>query len=781
MFISVVIPTHNRLHLLREAIETIRRQNFTDWELVVFDNASADPIVAHVRGLRDDRVRCVRSEEFLPVTSSWNRAIDLARGEYVVLLGDDDGLTPRYFECLQVIIEKFNKPDLVYNNIYQFWHPGVAPWEPSGYLIDVRHGFFFTGRTEPFLLSAEDARHAASGSINLRINFSFNSQAFVYKRSFLTQLAADGPIYRSPFPDFYIANVALVRSKSTVVVPEPLAIAGVSKASIGFTIYNGQDDRGAALLNTDLENDPVYKQVESHILPGPAYNSNFVVAMEYVVQALPELREHVDFRRYRRVQMFTVLEGQIRGEPVGAVWPAMRGRLSPLERIWAACVREIIRRTHHSGAIHQRLLPWVKQAVSLSGSDPQVRHCGKHDFSRVTDLYEVLESGEPLAKLEGPFMGAKTRDLMSDPQSTPVLKEHSANSVIFYPEVKTSLKSSVVISKRQLSPSLVSRIRKAYQLGMEEFKGYGESGWQGINSLSRDLHDCLMHNGDAELTAMLETPGDTNLFYGFDTLYRGVKLTESTMGYLPLYTFDSFVRLAEAVKAQRIWNPEYGDPFPSGRANPGPENLEKLLHSIDLRIGTKLDFPNPFQDEAGLATERGIACYRSPHAVYQAWRVSQLATAQSAPRVLEIGAGMGRTAYYAKVMGVSNYTIVDLPMTNVAQALFLGQVLGQEAIWLPGDPAESQAGRIKIVPPAWFSVTDEHFNVVLNADSLTEMDRKHAAAYVKKISCEPCLFLSINHENNAFTVNELCAESSLISRHPYWLRKGYVEELYAFR
>src|SRR5438094_6813362 len=132
MHFSVVIPTHNRLHLLRDALETIRRQSYSDWEVVVFDNASRDPIREHVISLNDERIRYARSEKFLPVTSSWNEAISRATGEYVVLLGDDDGLVPHYFNRLKEIIDIFNTPEVVYNNIYQFWHPGVAPWEPLG-------------------------------------------------------------------------------------------------------------------------------------------------------------------------------------------------------------------------------------------------------------------------------------------------------------------------------------------------------------------------------------------------------------------------------------------------------------------------------------------------------------------------------------------------------------------------------------------------------------------------------------------------------------------------
>lgn len=393
MRFSIVIPTHNRLHLLRDAIETVRRQDFADWELVVFDNASTDPIGEHVASLADDRIRYARSDDFLPVTSSWNEAMRRARGEYVLLLGDDDGLTPNYFRRMDAIISQFHEPEVVYNNIYQFWHPGVAPWEPLGHVIEVRHGFFFKGRDQPFLLAEQDARQAVLGSIRLRINFSFNSQALLYKQSFLEKLCSDGPIYRSPFPDYYIANVALMRSRSTVIVPEPLAIAGVSKASFGFTMYNGKESEGEAMLNTKLETDPVYQSTKQRLLPGPAYNTNFVIAMEYVARALPELGKQVDYQRYRRIQIFSALKAVAAGHAGADLWEQIKARISFPEQLWGSAVLRIIDHSRRSSIVRRLLLPPVHRAVSLSGFNPMVRHCGKHNFSRVTDLYDAFANG----------------------------------------------------------------------------------------------------------------------------------------------------------------------------------------------------------------------------------------------------------------------------------------------------------------------------------------------------------------------------------------------------
>lgn len=394
MLFSVVIPTHNRLHLLRGAIETIRHQKNAEWELVIFDNCSSEPILGYVQGLDDKRIRYERSDIFLPVSDSWNCAINLAHGDYVVLLGDDDGLIPNYFIKLQNLVDQFNNPDVIYNNIYQFWFPGVAPWRPAAHVLDVRHGFFFSGRHEPFLLSREEARRAATGSLHLQINFSFNSQAFVYSRGFLNRLRAEGPIYRSPFPDYYIANVAIVRSSSTVVVPEPLAIAGVSKASYGFMLYNGKEEQGELLLNVKIADDPIYRELQPTILPGPSYNTNFVVSMEYVARITQkELGEKVDFTRYRRLQISSAIRGRYAHTPAGALWPEVQRRLTLAEHVWATALRFTVGRGKQNRFVQKVLAPWLAGAIDISGFAPMARYFDREDFTQMTDVYDALEQG----------------------------------------------------------------------------------------------------------------------------------------------------------------------------------------------------------------------------------------------------------------------------------------------------------------------------------------------------------------------------------------------------
>jgi hypothetical protein len=159
-------------------------------------------------------------------------------------------------------------------------------------------------------------------------------------------------------------------------------------------MYNGKESEGEALLNTKLETDPVYQATKQRLLPGPAYNTNFVIAMEYVARALPELGEQVDYQRYRRVQIFSALKAIVAGDATANLWEQIRARISFPEQLWSSVVLRIIDHARRSRLVRRLLLPPLHRAVNLSGFNPMVRHCGKHNFSRVTDLYEAFANGD---------------------------------------------------------------------------------------------------------------------------------------------------------------------------------------------------------------------------------------------------------------------------------------------------------------------------------------------------------------------------------------------------
>src|SRR6266542_3346583 len=157
MKFSVLLPTRNRLDLLKYAIETVRRQDYDDWEIVVSDNFSDDDIGGYVHSLGDPRIRCYRTERFVPVTENWNNALDRCTGDYVVMLGDDDGLMKGYFSTARRVIEEHQSPDFIYTSAVLYAYPNVIPGHPDGFLKTYANAEFLESAREPFGLGHETA------------------------------------------------------------------------------------------------------------------------------------------------------------------------------------------------------------------------------------------------------------------------------------------------------------------------------------------------------------------------------------------------------------------------------------------------------------------------------------------------------------------------------------------------------------------------------------------------------------------------------------------------
>lgn len=92
--VSVLMPTWNRAQLLARAIKSVQRQTFTDWELVVINDASTDSTRALLDDLakKDDRIRPIHNEKnnYPDISKNLNDGMAAARGRYIARLDDDD-------------------------------------------------------------------------------------------------------------------------------------------------------------------------------------------------------------------------------------------------------------------------------------------------------------------------------------------------------------------------------------------------------------------------------------------------------------------------------------------------------------------------------------------------------------------------------------------------------------------------------------------------------------------------------------------------------------------
>jgi glycosyltransferase involved in cell wall biosynthesis len=304
MKFSILLPTRSRLELLKLAIESVRLQDYGDWEIVVQDNASDDDVCGYVASLSDSRIRCERNERLVPVTDNWNLALGRARGDYSIMLGDDDALIPGCLATLAALVEEWRNPEAIYTQALQFAYPGVIPGHPRGF-VQTAYNAFLKGAGRPFLVTRETALEMVRGAMSFRLLYGFNMQYFVVSRGLVERLRARGPFFQSPYPDYYAANAILLAAQTLLANPRPLVLIGISPKSFGYFYFNNREREGVEFLQNAGESriDP-----GKRLVPGTHMNDSWLAAMETLARNFsdrPGLR--VDYRRYRLLQFYATL------------------------------------------------------------------------------------------------------------------------------------------------------------------------------------------------------------------------------------------------------------------------------------------------------------------------------------------------------------------------------------------------------------------------------------------------------------------------------------------
>jgi len=117
--ISVITLTYNRAKLLPRAINSVLNQTFSDFELIVVNNASTDNTEEVIKNFNDKRIVYKKNKENKPLGGK-NMGLDAARGKYVIFLDDDDEFLP---DALETISTKF--AELSPKGVKILWFDGI--------------------------------------------------------------------------------------------------------------------------------------------------------------------------------------------------------------------------------------------------------------------------------------------------------------------------------------------------------------------------------------------------------------------------------------------------------------------------------------------------------------------------------------------------------------------------------------------------------------------------------------------------------------------------------
>jgi glycosyltransferase involved in cell wall biosynthesis len=116
---SIILPVRNGGNYIKECVNSIFSQTYTNFNLIVLDNASTDGTMEWLQGLQDERLIIYSSAESLGIEKNWARITTVSKNEFITLIGHDDILLPHYLEEMDRLISKHPDASL-YQSHYAF-------------------------------------------------------------------------------------------------------------------------------------------------------------------------------------------------------------------------------------------------------------------------------------------------------------------------------------------------------------------------------------------------------------------------------------------------------------------------------------------------------------------------------------------------------------------------------------------------------------------------------------------------------------------------------------
>ena len=326
--------------------------------------------------------------------------------------------------------------------------------------------------------------------------------------------------------------------------------------------------------------------------------------------------------------------------------------------------------------------------------------------------------------------------------------------------------------------------------GSNDFIGQ-KSMWQSIAaSRHRTLLD-LLHGSDSRqlaqhLVNVQKLPVSEGLSQG-ERAYRDfveASLDGRRAAVLPFH--DMLASLAQYLAVIPGECAEYGSDGDAMGAT-----SDELVEKIETALGFSIVPETIFEGIFGLLIRDRILHGRDIQALYAALRAIE-ASALARPRVCEVGGGFGKVAYYAWMLGVRRYSIVDLPTVAAMQYFYLRRALPEVDVrFCHPDAIRSDRYGIDLFFASHMqSGVYLPSDIVLNCDSFPELGTNICRKYFSLVWNWAPLLLSINQESNKeirgpsdrqVIVGDLLPEFGFTRRYRFrsWVRKGYVEELWS--
>lgn len=230
---SILLPCYNGHAYLRSCIESVIIQDFNDFELLISDDSSTDNTWSFLESLDDPRIHIFRHEKRTSMAEHWEWLLSKAKGEWIIFLGQDDGLQPYFFhlsERLTQFAESKNISAIASERAYFFW-PGC-----ENTYGDIKVNF-----SAKSVIQVLDSKKQLFKTIRGENNYFLLPQMYttsLVKYSLIKTIidSQNGVFFRTHPQDANIAAAVCLYTKHYIWSGIPLGWVGTSPKSAGMAI-----------------------------------------------------------------------------------------------------------------------------------------------------------------------------------------------------------------------------------------------------------------------------------------------------------------------------------------------------------------------------------------------------------------------------------------------------------------------------------------------------------------------------------------------------------------
>jgi glycosyltransferase involved in cell wall biosynthesis len=238
--ISIIVPAYNREAYILEAIDSVLRQTYLNWELLIIDDCSTDNTVVLIKQVKDERIQLHQTSSRIGVTATRNAGLKNCSGELIAFIDSDDLWAPLKLEKQVAALNQYPDAGFCLTGGYNFRKLN----EPVEYFYKQKEGLRYDDLFIPFFKSEVSA----------------TTPSFMFRKQYLDTVGFFNEEKSFADVDFMLRIAAITKG---IILYEPLFYRRLHDSNISGQQWEKGDEEGIGLIRG-------YR----HLLPGRLVRSS---------------------------------------------------------------------------------------------------------------------------------------------------------------------------------------------------------------------------------------------------------------------------------------------------------------------------------------------------------------------------------------------------------------------------------------------------------------------------------------------------------------------------